>query len=71
MSQSDSGSGHKVTRPVTALVVILIAAALATGGYRFVLNSSDGPAHAQAPEKREATLTSLRVRGSLFHRTRR
>jgi len=54
MSQSDSNSGHKVTRPVTALVVILIAAALATGGYRFILNSSNGPARAQAPEKREA-----------------
>jgi cobalt-zinc-cadmium efflux system membrane fusion protein len=54
MSQSDSSSGRIVTRPVTALVLILLAAALATGGYRFVVNASNGPAHAQAPEKREA-----------------
>jgi cobalt-zinc-cadmium efflux system membrane fusion protein len=54
MSQSDSSSGHKVTRPLTALALILLAVAFAAGGYRFVLNSSDGPAHAQAPEKREA-----------------
>jgi cobalt-zinc-cadmium efflux system membrane fusion protein len=53
MSESDSSSGRIVRRPVTALVLILLAAALATGGYRFVFNASNGPAHAQAPEKRE------------------
>jgi cobalt-zinc-cadmium efflux system membrane fusion protein len=61
MSQSDSkDSQHSANseriamRPATVVALILLAAALATGGYWLTLNPSGGPARAQAPEKREA-----------------
>jgi cobalt-zinc-cadmium efflux system membrane fusion protein len=61
MSQSDSkdgqhnaDSGRISMRRATVVALILLAAALATGGYRLILNPSGGPARAQAPEKREA-----------------
>jgi cobalt-zinc-cadmium efflux system membrane fusion protein len=44
---------RSLMRPGVVLSLILFAA-LTTGGYRFILNSSGGPARAQAPEKRES-----------------
>jgi cobalt-zinc-cadmium efflux system membrane fusion protein len=53
-SRNGAGSGRITRRWGTAFALILLAAALGTGGYRMVLNSSGGPARAQEREKREA-----------------
>jgi cobalt-zinc-cadmium efflux system membrane fusion protein len=53
-SRNSVRSRRIVIRPGMALALILFAAALATGGYRFISNSSGGPARAQEPEKRES-----------------
>jgi cobalt-zinc-cadmium efflux system membrane fusion protein len=52
-SQRRAESGRNAKRPITAVALILLAAALAAGGYRLIVNPG-GPARAQAPEKREA-----------------
>jgi cobalt-zinc-cadmium efflux system membrane fusion protein len=53
-SRNSVRSRRIVIRPGMALALILFAAAFATGGYRFISNSSGGPARGQEPEKRES-----------------